>query len=338
MLLLSKYLTKRLEDTQPDLGDRSTYIGASEVGRCARRVVHEKINGRGELSPDAAGRILRGRALENEVVQLMRLQADELGWTVTNTGKNQVELRDGWLRGHPDGYLNGRVFDVKTASGIVFKWYAKNGLPTAYKEQVIANTGMHNRMNGTSVDMAHIVMVNIDTMEDLIFDIECPDDLYEEILDRADTMAACIASNQLPEGEPERSSATICKDCPIRKDCTAFTVAKAKKAAHACLPFAVEVDLADKISAINAIYESSEYEDAKRLIDKAEAIKEEIKTLVKPYPVKSYEEQGVKITTSTSERTTVDSKKLKAEQPAIYEKYTTTTNVTSVKVTFPTED
>lgn len=112
------------------LADRRSYIGASEVGNCLRRVVASK------LTPDtldsaSMGRMLAGRVMENEVVQLVRIA---LNGHLRNTGRNQLEMIHPELpfHAHPDGRIVGDegdgVLEVKTASATVFKRYQSEGL------------------------------------------------------------------------------------------------------------------------------------------------------------------------------------------------------------------
>jgi len=93
-------LQSRMEQNSR-LGDRTQYIGASEVGSCLRHVVSSKLYPE-PFDQASMGRMLAGRAMENEVVQLVRLA---LNGRLRNTGRVQLDLHHPKLpfHAHPDG-------------------------------------------------------------------------------------------------------------------------------------------------------------------------------------------------------------------------------------------
>ena len=103
-LNLQEALQTRLE-ANSRLSHRHTYLGASEVGGCLRRVVAAKLQSE-QFDSASMGRMLAGRALENEVVQLVRTA---LNGRLRNTGRNQLEVLHLELpfRAHPDGRIVG---------------------------------------------------------------------------------------------------------------------------------------------------------------------------------------------------------------------------------------
>ena len=114
--------------------DRASYIGASAIGLCLRSVLLGRLHPQ-PLDRASRGRMLSGHALENEVVQLLRLAADH---SIRETGRFQREYEHPHLpfRAHPDGRIlregGDGVLEVKTASAAAFKRYQREGLPQVY--------------------------------------------------------------------------------------------------------------------------------------------------------------------------------------------------------------
>ena len=211
-------------DQNPRLGDRSQYIGASEVGSCLRRVVSSKLFPE-PFDQASMGRMLAGKAMENEVVQLVRIA---LNGRLRNTGRVQLELKHPTLpfHAHPDGRITGGfdgldgdgVLEVKTASASTFKRYQSDGLPNQYVDQVQAQMGLSGLL------WAMVVLVSRENLADqTTFIIRFNPEHYARLEERASMAASVLANNNNIltglYGEPDRG---FCYSCPYSRNCESF--------------------------------------------------------------------------------------------------------------------
>ena len=91
LINLQAALKSRIEHN-PRQSPRQLYVGASEVGTCLRSLISAKHH-RPDFDSASMGRMLAGRALENEVVQLVRAA---LGAQLRDTGRQR-----GWAIREP---------------------------------------------------------------------------------------------------------------------------------------------------------------------------------------------------------------------------------------------
>ena len=214
-------LQSRMEQNSK-LGDRSQYIGASEIGSCLRRVVLSKLNPE-PFDLASMGRMIAGKAMENEVVQLVRIT---LNGRLRNTGRVQLDLCHPTLpfHAHPDGRIIGGfdgldgdgVLEVKTASASTFKRFQSDGLPQNYQDQVQAQMGL------AGLTWALLVLVSRENLAEMTtFTIRFDPEHYAELEVRATKAANALKNNiqnDLP-GEPERG---FCHTCPYSGNCALF--------------------------------------------------------------------------------------------------------------------
>jgi len=210
-------------DQNPRLGDRTHYIGASEVGSCLRKVVLSKLFPE-PFDQASMGRMLAGKAMENEVVQIVRIA---LKGRLRNTGRVQLDLRHPTLpfHAHPDGRIIGGfdglegdgVLEVKTASAGTFDKYSKTGLPSQYISQVQAQMGLSGLL------WALVVLVSRENLSEMAtFTVHFDADHYAQLEERAALAASALADNNILEqlcGEPERG---YCYSCPYAGNCAIY--------------------------------------------------------------------------------------------------------------------
>lgn len=205
-----------------DAVKRAEYVGSSEVGACLRLVTHEKVfPGSRAPGPSAIGRMHRGTVMESEIVAILR---EAVGFALTATGSEQLELALGFLKGHPDGdfrfaiqpdptsgffKLNGMglwkyddaaalmasgagLLEIKTMSRDVWKEAVRIGVSETYQDQVTSNIGLADR--AWSVLMA----VCVDNLNDIALFLAAPNpERFSQIRDRADLVMARKAAIML---------------------------------------------------------------------------------------------------------------------------------------------
>lgn len=274
-------LVARLNDDS--FQDRHLYIGGSEIGDCARIIAYKKLHPEATriTDPEAAGRILAGKILENAIVQLVR---QSLAGKVRETGRAQLELvhPTAPLRCHPDGritwdlalepghaivYLDEKAqrqvrreplvgmgsLEIKTAGSGVYRSMLKKGLPTRYVDQATIEMGL----SGTQWCL--LVLASRENAAQfvtflLFFDAERFEKLGLRatfIMDRVDRIAEAVQAGGedpifveeklLPDPEIERG---YCSYCPLRESCPAYAAAQVALDAANTFPEDVAVEVA----------------------------------------------------------------------------------------------
>lgn len=285
------------------LGDRSQIIGASEVGRCARFVASQKLNGQ-DIDAAGAGRMLAGKALENTVVQMVRRVFDG----VRATGARQVELRHPTvpLVCHPDGLLPDACLEIKTAGASAFRKYLKEGLPIWYEDQATVQAGLAERPSTL------LVLVNRDDISQAEpKNIPFVSERYHELVARAGMLVQHVQAKSLPDGEPHRGA---CGYCPLRNDCPQRTLRLAEQKAEE-LPFDVQLEAEALLEEIRALADPRTPEEQ----DREEEAKKALKTLLAPTGYRTGQLAGARVALVESKgRESLDAKALKAAHPDIY--------------------
>jgi hypothetical protein len=320
-LELQAALKSRIE-INPRQSPRHLYIGASEVGTCLRSVIAAKQH-RPDLDPASMGRMLAGRALENEVVQLVRAA---LGTKLHDTGRVQREYIHPALpfRAHPDGRIVGEngdgILEVKTASSSTFKRYQTEGLPQHYLDQVQAQMGL------TGLAWGLVVLVSRENLAELAtFQVAFNPEHFRLLEGRARKAASYLEDKScLPAGETERG---FCFNCPFAKDCPE----------HQALRKAGEQG---EISEVLRLQLECQMEELTRLeaeLDPLETRVTELRGQIRDTMI-AYAINKVIVQTGiaqmvTSSRASFDSKALQREAPDLYSRYLRTATFTNLRIT-----
>ncbi len=308
-------LKARLEspDTFPD---RASYFGASEIGTCLRRVIASKIT---PVSFDSAsmGRMLAGRAMENEVVQLIRLTFD-----LRDTGRAQRE----WihptlpLRAHPDGRIldldGDGILEVKTASASAFKRYQSEGLPPHYLDQVQVQMGL------SGLGWAMVVLVSRENLAEVAtFEVTYDPSHFAGLEARAAFAAPFLEQQaELPDGECERG---FCFNCPYAGDCPQFQARRASGE----LPEVARLQLECQLE---------ELSEAERVLDPLQArcteLRNQVKAALDTFGVQRVVLDGGTAQLVSSTRTSFDGKALQRDAPEIYSRFLKTSTFTTLRL------
>ncbi|HWQ10755.1 MAG TPA: hypothetical protein VN436_16655 [Holophaga sp.] len=289
--LLERHATARVFE------GRDSYVGASEVGSCARLVAWRKLHPDHEVDAEAAGRMRAGQVLENEAVQMIRLA---LGGAVRGTGAAQVEMRveDAPLRVHPDGrilreamvkamtsgirivvltkdgskkYLEelpegDGVLEIKTSSDHGVRALGTNGLSKAYDGQT------QTEMGASKLRWGLLVMVSRENLAkaEVVF-LEFEPAEFEAMKMRARFIMAAVEKIRegilteeagLPQPEEDRG---YCSKCPIADTCPAMVLRRAQDGDGATIP-------PDEVDEFEAM--SEEYLELKPAADRFESVKD----------------------------------------------------------------
>jgi len=309
------------------LGDRSKYIGASEIGSCLRRVVFSK------LYPEAfdtasMGRMLAGRAMENEVVQLVRLS---LNGRLRNTGRVQLDLRHPTLpfHAHPDGRVinsfdgleGDGVLEVKTASAATFKRYESEGLPQNYRDQVQSQLGL------AKLSWALVVLVSRENLSEMAtFTIRFDPEHYARLEERAALAASALQNTAIREqlcGEPERG---YCYSCPYSADCSAYC-AQREAGKRGEIPEVVRLQLDCQIEELASL-ES----DLGPMQDRVTELRDQVKTALLCTGANRVVLENGTVQIVESSRTGFDSKALLRVAPDVFARFQKTSTFSTLRI------
>lgn len=306
--------------------NRSAYVGASEIGTCLRHIVAAKLD---PIPFDTAsmGRMLAGRALENEVVQLVRIA---LNGSLRNTGRVQVDLKHPTLpfHAHPDGKIIGGTFEgldgdgvleVKTASASTFKRYQSDGLPQHYLDQVQSQMGL----SGSS--WALVVLVSRENLAEMAtFTVRFDAKHYAGLEDRARIVAAHLEAHSLPSGEPDRG---FCHQCPLAGQCAALQERR-EAGKRGDLPEVLRLQLDAQVEELVQIEAELEPMQAR-----ATVLRERIRQGLDISGATKISFDVATIQLVASSRTSFDSKALQRDSPDIYGRFLKTSTFTTMRFT-----
>ncbi len=269
------------------------------------------------------GRMLSGRALENEVVQLVRAA---LGSKLRDTGRVQREYEHPTLpfRAHPDGRIIGEkgdgVLEVKTASAATFKRYQSDGLPQHYLDQVQAQMGL------SGLGWGLMVLVSRENLAEMTtFPVTFSPDHFRFLEGRARKAAPYLEdSSCLPPGEPERG---FCFNCPFAMDCPEHQALR-KAGEHGEVPEVIRLQLSAQVEELG-IVESQ----LKPLEQRTTELRDQIKSTLTIYMIDKVNLDGCTAQMVTSSRTSFSAKDLQREAPDLYTRYLRTSTFTNLRIT-----
>lgn len=312
-------IVSRLESGTECLGDRETNIGASRVGYCARATVLDVMQP-APLPVITAGKFLTGKALENEVIQILR---GSLSGRIRATGIKQDQLKHDTapLICHPDGKVlapfegpggeemeGDGALEVKTCDPRVFSHYAQDGLPVWYVDQNQVQQGLGNLKWGL------MVLANAACLSELVWWVVPFDSTrYDGLVARAIWIKNAEAQGIIPAGEPTRGYCNICRH---RRDC-AERIGIVETTGDGSVPAGIRAAieaLGDELAEVQA--------QLAPLLEREEEIKNEARGLVEPLGFKKQDFSSAYIEfRGGGPGKAFDAKAFEKDQPDLFEKY-----------------
>ena len=207
---LLDFITKNLpsvleQETQDTLGDRSTYIGASDIGGCPYKTVMSKKNPpkyslqqqivfqRGHIAEDLVSKMLKGLDVED--------QHEVLG-----------EVDNFKLKSHLDKLLKAKnrcvIIEVKTVSAPVSEPFE------SWVLQVTQQMGLILKECGHKVE-AYVLAIDLNSGWIDTFKIEFNEAIFQMCLNKASHIIAALRG----ECEPEAIVQYYCSTCPFKMTC-----------------------------------------------------------------------------------------------------------------------
>ncbi len=270
------------------LGDRKTYIGASDIGGCLRKAYLDKVSPK-EKEAQELTILLRGHLAEDLVAKALDAQGVKY--------QTQLELQEDFIRAHLDF-----VF-CSSKECVVVEVKSTNNIPdTPYSSwvlQIQLQMYLAQKHFGLKT-RGYILVLNLNTGEMKEFSIEPDETLQDIALNRAKALWDALQNSTEPEAEEQ----LYCSKCPYKDTCPLFQ--------------AEEIHCEELENLVNdvAFLESQKKEIDKELKIKKEKLLEYLEAKgIKKAKIADY---LVSVTASSS-FVSLDTTKLKKEAPELYE-------------------
>ena len=283
------------KDTENSLGDRSRYVGASDISGCLRSSYLSKV----AKKEDDISQLLtfeRGHQFENIVRKFL----------YGETFKEQVEIKNAKTsNGFPlKPHLDFVIYDKERKKAtIVEAKSTKNTIELyeSYVLQIQIQMGLLQEQCGNKWTVNGLIFVISTESEYGIFPVEQNKTLFDMAMQRADVLADAIKKGIEPEAEIQ----AYCSMCPFKGDCKAVSKGVDKQ-----LPFNIK-------SSIRKL----------KTLQKAEKEIKNIKETVKSFMettntfVAKCDDTTVSLCKNSGDKYSLDVNRLRVEEPEMYAKY-----------------
>ena len=198
-------------NTSEDLGDRSTYVGSSDVAGCPRKAVLSKIE-----SPDfelaTLIRFSRGHLAEQLIVSA--IEDTSYKWEY----QKEVIHREKPFKAHIDFVFNGKnvlmVLEVKTVSSIPRAPYE------SWIQQIHFQMGLLQEKYPKKTVRGSLLAIDLNDGQIKLFkDFEYNSMLYEGLLQKASHIWQCVEEIEV---QPQTQTSPLCAWCQYRPECPAY--------------------------------------------------------------------------------------------------------------------
>ena len=292
--IIEKGLNSLLEERLQVLGERSKYIGASDVGLCPRMVVLRKKN-KPEFTLKEKLRLVRGYLTEKLLEDLLIRAGIKFRREV------EFSLNGGSIRSHIDF-----LFESKSQNKVgVIECKSTGNLPDEpyphWVSQVYFQLGIINENTLSDIQpKGAIIAFDLNRGEYKFYNgYEYSSEFFSTLLRRAELILHHLKEDTLPDPEPGDS----CGFCQFLGKCPAFEGG-------------VEVPFEDEIELIYGLRKQ-----IKALKEEEENLVEEIKDFFAPLEEKEGVAGDYFVRLKEVEQRRVDTRRLKEEKPEVYEEY-----------------
>jgi len=202
------------EETKAKLGDRSKYIGASDIVACPRAAYLNKVSPV-EFDIEKLMIFEGGHAFENVVEKMMG----------NAPYKREVEFTDGAeqypIKVHCDFIVFNKqtkeatIIEVKTKKSDDLTPYTENIMQVQF-QWYIAERSL--KEHGWKVKNAYLVVGNRNTGKYEVHEVKKDENLQKLLIKKAKMLREALIKKEEPEGEEK----LYCSSCPYRKSCGTF--------------------------------------------------------------------------------------------------------------------
>lgn len=295
-VFINKNLPKVLaKETANSLGDRSTYIGASDIGGCLRKAFLSKQQ---KTEYDIAQHIVFERGHLSEGIVAKMLEGTPYKTQIEACGKADNGFP---IKAHID-------FVVDFGSELIVIEAKSTSIPVdePYESWVLQTQlqmGLLKPIYKDKIIRGYIIAIDVNSGWYRTFEVAPNGTLYNIALENANKLANALKTNKCPDGELQ----LYCSKCPFKSDCSAVT-----KGADKQLPINIKANIR-KLKSL----QSAEKEIKK--------IKDEIKSFMEATNIKVAKCNDITVSLNefSQDKYSIDMGKLRVEQPNIYAQYRT---------------
>lgn len=280
------------ENTEATLGDRSKYVGSSDIGQCPRKAfLHKTTPVEASFQQELV--FLRGHMAEN-IIRL-GLQGGKVPF------EEQVEVAGeddyAFIKTHIDF-----VADIG-AESVVVECKSTNAIPeTPYLSwilQVQLQMGLLRKKQKVERGIIAVINLNSGAME--AFDVSFSEEMFQMALSRAQNLWVSLQSKQEPQGE----TGSLCSFCAYKANCPLL-----HKGADS-LPLELEQD---------ALRYAELQKASKEAQKEADGLKSKLMDFMSATGTKKVQVKDLSLSYSLMKgRVGVDSKALAEQHPEIFE-------------------
>jgi hypothetical protein len=300
------------------------YLGISELGMCARRVVYAHTP---RIVPHFSPESRRLLSLGQLIESMRRQELQDEGLTIHGA---QEEVVFSPARGHVDGFLVPQggppvLWECKsTSSPVLGKWY-REGLPTYYAFQIAGYLSGLSVLLGEPVTHCQFDVINRLSGELFTWVYQRDDALTRNALNRAEYLHDTLAKGLMPEREHPVHS-TACRNCPYQAEC---------RPCAASLKIAGDVADASDWPGFQAAIEL--YESAQGLKEEGEALvsnaRDRILDALRGHNVTQARTKGHQVTWSSVESSRFDGKAFQQAHPELFLQFEKTSQYSKLTLT-----
>jgi predicted phage-related endonuclease len=298
------------------------YLGISELGMCARRVIYAHSQ---DVVPEVSEEQARVMELGHLLEALRRRELKRQGRRVFSP---QAEVKFGPAKGHVDGFVRQEgsaiLWEAKSTTGFSLAKWRKEGLPRRIAWQISAYAKGLSDLLGERV--SKILLETIDRTNGEIFSWTYDRDeaITQDALQRAEFLAQCLADGSMPDREFEANSSD-CRYCPFLSHCR-----------DAQIPADASKDCADANGWENFGETVSLYLAGQELKEEGEQLvsqaKETIQAQLQEHQARKARVNGSLVIWSQVETTKLDGKALQSMRPEIYAEFLKPSTYTRLEV------
>jgi CRISPR/Cas system-associated exonuclease Cas4 (RecB family) len=294
------------EETLKELGDRSTYIGASDISGCIRKVIYSKLF-KQEESLETLIRFKRGHLAETFLSDIF--SRTRYKWTsqaeIVHPTKNYILAHVDFLF-YTSNKAKFGVAEIKTVSSIPSEPYE------SWVLQVQLQMGLLKLKYPNAEIKGAVLVMDLNSGQMVEFNGMTPDDqIFDSLVKKADLMWELLEKKETENLPTEESN--LCVFCAFKNICPNFTGAEVSESIKAAT---------QQYSMLSA--------NIKELEKTKEDIKDQLIDLVSGECNLAFDGNKLVVKKTTSER--VDSKLLKLEYPDVYAACTKASEYTFFRV------
>ena len=305
---IESYLSEGLkrvsqEATLRTLGDRSEYVGSSDVTGCMRKTVMEKLN-----------------PVEHDLTTLLRFERGHMAEEILKKALDAVDVKyeyqheavhpEGPLKAHIDFLFRDKnteaILECKSVSGIPSAPYDNWLTQLQYQMGLLAMERQDKKIRGA------IFALDLNSGQRKIFNgYQLDLTIFSELAKKAEEIWDCVCSNE-DDQKIRTQKSPLCAWCNNRNGCPAFKV-------NEDIP---EVPIEDDVTNYLSLKETE-----KNLNGKIKELSEIIKLAIKANTDKGKIRVGDYVATlSQRSRAGLSGTLLKKEMPDVHKKFSTTSS------------